>query len=63
MEPTSKSPCEVFKQLEELETEPVMNESLKNAVGKQEIQNNVCSKNMDALKEKIENFLKELKNN
>ena len=40
-----------------------MNESLKNAVGKQEIQNNVCSKNMDALKQKIENFLKELKNN
>ena len=61
MEPTSESPCEVLKQLEELKAEPVMNQSLKNAIGKQEIQNNVCSRDMNALKQKVENFLKELK--
>ena len=63
MEPTSESPCEVLKQMGELKAEPVMNQSLKNAIGKQEIQNNVCSRDMNALKQKVENFLKELKSN
>ncbi len=59
-EPISDSPCELFKQLEELKIKPVMNESLKNAMGKQEIHNDVCSKDLNAVKEKIENFLMDL---
>ena len=59
--PISDSPCELFKQLEGLKIEPVVNESLKNAMRKQEIQNDVCSNDLNAVKEKIEIFLKELK--
>jgi threonine synthase len=59
--PISDSPCELFKQLEGLKIEPVVNESLKNAMRKQEIQNDVCSNDLNAVKENIEIFLKELK--
>lgn len=58
--PKSDTPGEVFKQLEELDVEPEMNESLKNAIQKPEIHTEVCPKDLNAVKEKIEYFLMEL---
>lgn len=60
LKPNSESPCEVFKQLEKLNVKPAMNKRLQSAMGKQEIHNDVCMKDLNAVKQKIENFLNEL---
>ena len=60
IKPKSDSPCKLFQQLEELKVKPVMHESLKNVIEKWEIQIDVCSKDLNAIKEKIETVLMQL---
>ena len=62
---TSESPNGLLKQLEELNTEPEMNYSLRDAMKNPEIHQHICARDVNAVKESIEDFLVKLldKNN
>ena len=61
--PNSETPCGVFKQLEGLNAEPEMNESLRNAMEKPDAHYNVCAKDLHVVKQEIEDFLMNVYNN